>query len=471
MLKKIVLLALFFFLLNPGSSASGQLMGINPADYTKTTNGNQTFFTLNSGEVFFYSDNIYVIEKDANQSYFIKIPSDTTLKPCNTGNECMFAQENPPTEVFFGEDISGIILTGTINTQIPQKNSLNLIIQKDLNVFSGHAKIITSGSERINDDASLAGNITVRGTIHILENSSLALNANGGNGEDGSDGEAYSSSNYNGKDGKRGSRGREIKLEKVVLSDSASLVLTADGGSGGKGGSGANYYTDEGNVDTGTDGLLGEGGNAGTITIESLSVSGNSRIGVSAFKGEGLNYDSLVDGTVTIKGCNLKNLEFTLCQAGRLFVYSNDAVELMNSLNDVCVRPRTQIQPKSNDSCSEEAGAETTENSTKVIFSLTGTAKTFEGENLSGEVELFTLTREPESSEPPFIKRDTQAYSFSDGFFNFSFGENQLIFPGLSLSFGPFTYLLSFVVNTFSPESLSDSGRASLTLVDYRETE
>lgn len=96
------------------------------------------------------------------------------------------------------------------------------------------------------------------------------------------------------------------------------------------------------------------------------------------------------------------------------------------------------------------------------VFSLTGTIKDFSGTNLNGYFKDFNLSKD--STKMGF---DSAQHSFGNGFFNFSFGRQQQVFPELkALQFGFFDYFLSFRVTALSPVSLSDLLKAEITLLD-----
>ncbi len=440
------------------SDPSRDLRGFKLDSYTKTfPETGVILFTLNQNtNVYFYAEDIEVISPDSDKKYFIEIPSTTTLKPC-FGSNCIFSQGAE--DVTFNSNIDVIILDGTIDLRT-QEDSVNLIIRGDLNV-NGLGKIISAGkdgedgiqniTECILTGGKKAGKtakISISGKTFVSENSSLEIDASGGNGGNGADGIYVAGSctnNLNGTNAGNAGNGNEIILKWLVLADSAEILLDVNGGNGGIGGIG---------IQGGSNGSDGLGGNAGKISIKRF-FAGDSKMNFTALKGTGRELVSLTDGNVSIKGCDLKDLTFEKCDSGVFELRSNDIFDLTETLQEICVVP--EIDFLFNCDCFQEDLT-----STNVIFSLTGSIKDFAGENLSGSLSNFNLTKE--SGEA--IVSDSFPKDFFNGFFNFSFGKGQPIFsdPEMKLDFSPLHYLLKF---TASSSGLSDLLAGSFSLIDY----
>ncbi len=485
-MQKKLFLFLFLFLGSFAYSDDSILLGVNSA-YTKTVSGNNVTFTLNSGLIPFFSESISVIDSTPENIYSIVIPSGTTLLPCGAEADCTFSSANPSNYVIFDSSINGIIIDGgklNLNNS-SLKDSLNLIIEGNLTAKNS-AEINSVGANGLNgkkvacsltagSNAGKTGNIEIQEEVFVLGNSSLTIDSSGGSGGTGGNGFDSNSScqHLDATNGGNGSAGGEILIEKLVFADSTSRIFfNVNGGNGGIGGTGASgqVYDEDSGTNYAVDGADGKNGlaeSAGKIILKEMIITGNPSLGFTAFKGTGINSDSseLNDGIVSFKGCDLKNLTFQICKAERVRIYSNDSIELMNSLSNgepaVCERPRTQIQPKLNCDCYSESGSTETD----ILFSLTGTAETFTGNLLAGNFNNFILEKDLITSTET-INSDSGSYSFYNGFFNFSFGKNQLIFSNQKLNFGPFTYLLSFTINTLIPV-FSDSSKGNFILTDY----
>lgn len=470
----------------PGSVGPQDIDGISSDSYTKSTVGSKTTFTLSTGNVYFYSSNINVIafqEELENTDFFIKIPSETTLMPCSEEG-CVFAGDSPPNSVEFDSSIAGIILDGTLDTRGQYNTALNLVIEGDINSTpnTNSGKIISSGKDGANgqrtegEDAGNAGNIEVRGTVFVQSYSTLVFEANGGNGGDGADGYYhYTLSDFSpdcvgGEDGGNAGSAGNIEIENLVLSKTLGVVkFNSNGGNAGTGGK--RYSACEG----GEDGLAGNGRNTKINNIlfagSNSAPSGQPILYFSALKGSTANpVDASVSGTASIKGCNLEgNLRFFECNVGKLNIYSNDSIELIGSshsrIKELCLLPATQAVPRINCACYSGSIEET-----DVIFSLTGTVKSFSGKNLSGDFQNFVLSRKDLTLAEEELASDSATRSFSDGFFNFSFGKEQSIFNASSLgklNFG-FMYLLDFAINAAELTSFSQ-GKFNLATGEEEE--
>jgi len=462
------------------------------ATETQTLNGKQVTFTLLQEKVYFYSGILNVYDENAtNKKYFLVIPEGTELLPCDmyhlNNNSCIFASPDEsvkPEELSIDEKFS-VYLHGTFNLRNNYPNSLDLFVLGDFYAFSS-AKIIASGrsgeegsqfdscSSTDGEGGGNAGNITVNGTVFAAENASFVIDAGAGNGGDGADGfEKGDTSNRAGQnhcaepDGTNGGNGGlpgKINFNELILSDSSKISFTTNGGNGGNRGTGLTTYPY-----SGSDGLNGLATSAGEITLGNILISGNPEISFDSFKGTGRNSADLIDGIIVLRGCGLNQLDFSVCKAGRINVFSDDSLELLSGLNEVCARPRTQIQPRLNCDCYESTSQAT---ETELIFSLTGTAKTFQGQDLSGSLNDFSLTGSMADSGGEEIYSGGNApgqHPFSNGFFNFSFGKNQQLFSDLVLPFAPFTYLLNFGVTTSSPEQFTDSAKAGFNLITIEQ--
>jgi len=481
MYKRIVFL---FFLMLLSSVFSADLAGFkNYSAVTDNTEKTVTFVlepeTDGSSSVFFYSDFIYVINPEPEFDYFVKLSDGFILMPCTSGDYCSFIGASPLTEIVFGPEISGLILdNSSINLKALNNNAVDLVVHGDLTVKNS-ASIISSGSiggngttntsscsSTTGGNAGLSANIKVNGITTLSENSVLTFDSSGSNGGNGVDGfSSGSCENYDATNGGNAASGGQIELGYLILLDSSNVSFVSFGGTGGTGGKGMPYTDDQGQPAEGSDGRQGFGGSAGKITINNFSlafVNNPPEISFNAVKGTGVTSDDLFDGVVSIKGCNLKSLIFSSCNAERIKILSNDSLDLLET--PACVSTQTPVQPKLNCDCYSTTGL----TSLEVIFSLTGTAKTFIGEPLSGNLKNFALDRDLIDSTQK-IKSDSGQYSFSDGFFNFSFGKNKQIFSDLELGLGPFTYLFSFLINALNPVVLSDSQETGFKLIDYQE--
>ncbi len=372
-----------------------------------------------------------------------------------------------------------------------------------------------------------AGNIQVNGSIFLLENSSLTVFSDGGSGGNGSDG-SYECSVLDGTNGGSPGKAGNITVNNLVFSENSSGVFSVNAGNGGNAGQGEYFVETIGNEDEveeceneydsckdncktacgwtwdnpyvlpscvepceesckqqrdtclenvsenitniyeGEDGQQGLSESAGRIEVNNFSAQLNSKISFFALKGTGKNFELFSDGNISMKSCSNSGLEFDSVKAGRIFVYSNNLLDLMNSFNSVCIKPdcSTFFQPKINFDCP----AEIQENN-NAIFSLTGTIKKNE-ENLSGKFSEFVLFKDSGNLIEVDRTLPSQDFAFSDGFFNFSFGFNQSIFSLTEFDFSsesnPFSYVLNFVVNAFDPV-LSDVIKAGFVLEEFEE--
>lgn len=451
--KKFLFFVLFLLILSNVFSA--KLTGISDSDYSiqDFPAEGKTIFVLGNPEnkVFFSSETLAVSNPSVNTDYFVEVSEATILAPFS-GQNSIFLGENPANTIVFDVSISGVILKGEINLVL-EENSLDLIISGDLITESSSALIDSSGRDGALEEQGIkGGNIIVQGKTIVSEEKFLSIKASGGNGGD------YAS----------GSSGGEIKLNNLSLLDNSSVFFESNGGSGGKDeqseqeisckdlqkncisgcNNAENYEICRERCDIAFIECMSNytqiftqsfGADAGKITINNIELNENPELSFLALKGTGINSVDLKDGIITIKGCNLKTLNFGLCQIGTLNIFSDDSIELMDNLDSVCIKPLTQIQPKINCDC---FSAGESLNRTEMIFSLTGDIKSFEGENLSGNIKNFLLEKELVEG---IIAFDSASNNFSDGFFNFSFGKNQLIFSNINLGF--FNFLFSFVVD------------------------
>jgi len=485
----------------PPSPVNGDLIGLDPDFYAKEVDGSKTTFTLASGNVYFYSTSISVVaspEELDSMDYFIKIPVGTILMPCNEEG-CVFSEASPPNSVEFTSSVSGIILDGgTIDLTGSNINALHLVIQGDLTSASNKTgTILASGKNGSNgtrkncftsagENAGTSGNIAVRGTVFVLDSSVLIFNSSGAKGGNGVNGIVeYDCSRPNGTNGGNGAKGGNIELEKLNLSrNSGQAKFLSDGGNGGTRGTGTDYFNSDGtSAGTGSDGINGLGQSAGnSISVKQLIISGDNplpltqpKLFFSGFKSEVNPASNAVDSTALINGCDLETkLIIAECKLKDLQIGANDVIEFMASpasnINVNCVLPRTKVTPKINCSCYSGSLEET-----EMIFSLTGTAKSFSGDNLSGTFKNFSLLKEiiasGESSTQEILS-DSQSHDFSNGFFNFSFGKGQTFFPSLgSLAFNT-RYLLDFMVNAMvNSVELSSDSRGEFKLSTGEETE
>ncbi len=433
---------------------------------TEEVSGNTVTFVLQGNaenKVFFFYDSIYVSSFDPAKNYFIKIPSDVTLVPCPSGSSssiCTYADSDLQA-LTFNSTISGVILEGTIDLR-GESDTGSLIIQGDLNV-NGTGKIITKGSDGVDgnrldcdftDSLGLipkaSGTIEVIGKTFVSSGSELILDSSGGNGGNGADGfeESDNCKELDGQAGASGSNGSEILLHDLFLEDLSKISFNSSGGDGGTGGT---------SVAPRADGLDGSGGNAGNITVNKTLIEGTPELNFSVLKGTGL-IDGL-DAGIEITGCNLLNLQVSVCEAETFTINSNDANFLMDELvAGACAGTETQIQAGPNSFCEGQP------NKMQAIFSLTGTVKTFDGENLFGSLGDFDLRKELGEE----ISYDLFGSSnFYDGFFNFIFGDTEGV--PLELDFGSFTYLLSFLVNITHPIDTSETLKGNFSLVSTYE--
>ncbi|MFH1664447.1 MAG: hypothetical protein ABH986_06645 [archaeon] len=453
---------------------SADLAGFTSASYTTVTDASAKTVTFvlvpeaaGTNTVFVYSYFIYVINPDPDYTYFVKLSNNYVLKPCVSGTDCSFIGANLSHELNFGPEISGLILdNASINLTASNKNAVDLVIQGNL-TSKNSAKIVSSGADGVNgvknvldcsntsgQNAGNPANIFVKGTTFVSDNSVLTLDSSGGNGGNGADGFLSGDCNVgDATNGGNGSFAGGIELNYLTLASSSQIIFDSSGGNGGNGGTGLSGYDN---------GRQGYAGTPGKITILDSTVSGAPKISFISVKGTGVNSADLNNGVASIKGCNLKNLEFVSCNAEKIKVYSNDSLDLLN--NQACAATQTPINPKLNCDCYETTGL----TSTKLIFSLTGTAKTFDGQLLSGKLSDFLLEKDLINSTERIASNSGQL-DFSNGFFNFSFGKNTSVFSNTEFGLGPFTYLFSFAINSLQPVILSDVQQAGFNLIDYQE--
>ncbi len=479
-MKPLALILISLVLLLPNGFAAF-LSGIDSGQYTTQTQDNNVTFTLKDGNIFLYSEEIKIGDPSSGKEYFLVIPVNTDLMPC-TEPQCFFADKNSGL-ITFDSSINTIFLKGGIHS-----NGFDLYIESNViasdstvSMPGAHYHIQVSGNistqgkngeNGIRDEVNCivsagkngtnSGNLLIEGKLSIAYGSSLLIVSSGSSGGNGVNGvHTVSCNEPDGTNGGNAGTAGNIEIKELVFERYAKLInVHSGGGNGGTAGEGIEYdqldcITVNNCIEThrrGINGLPGNASSGGNTEIKSISyfgqgsniivLGGTPQMAFFAFKGTGRNSIELQDGEALLKGCGLKKILVLGCQLKTLFLQSNDAVDWMNSISagnnlngyeNVCVPPRTQIQPKPNCDCSELFSDET-----NTIFSLTGTAKTFAGENLSGNLHGFVLNKNsfPLNQE---IYSDSSSYSFSDGFFNFSFGES--IFPSMKLTYGPFELL------------------------------